>query len=169
MPSLASMRSIDQTETFQPLGPAVKPESPGQPLPVNKPTSTPGVVEMPDGKLATELPLPPLAGFVGESFGTRTGRFSSPKARPVNKAKSPHADKTLQDALRVAVQSKDYPHDGVAWTSHDPARDKPPARAGWVVLRNGSLRCAGKIRSWGAGSDIDDSKHSPNYDVVGWK
>lgn len=58
MPSLASMRSIDPTETFQPLGPAVKPAPAVSPAPASKPTGTPGVVQLPDGKLATQLPLP---------------------------------------------------------------------------------------------------------------
>jgi hypothetical protein len=59
MPSLASMRSVDPAgDAFRPLGPAIKPLLPVQPVPVLKPTGTPGVFEQADGKLVTGLPLP---------------------------------------------------------------------------------------------------------------
>lgn len=63
MPSLASMRSIDPTETHSPLGPPVR-EVREAPKPVSQPTQTPGIVRLPDGKLATELPLPPAKPVV---------------------------------------------------------------------------------------------------------
>jgi len=58
MPSLSSMRSVDPAgDSMQPLGPPVREvREVAQPLP--KPTSTTGIVQMPDGKLATDLPLP---------------------------------------------------------------------------------------------------------------
>ena len=59
MPSLSSMRSLDPAgDSMQPLGPAVKPQT-GTPIPLPKPTSTPGIVQLPDRKLATNLPHPP--------------------------------------------------------------------------------------------------------------
>lgn len=222
MPSLASTRSIDPTETFQPLGPAVKPEPQPQPLPVNKPTSTPGIVEMPDGKLATELPLPrpswahdslcfefkkdfrkslasspakfqqefmadlsdierritalhgaAVGGLAAECFGTRTGRVSSSKSHITDVGKYPTpasaATTAMHEALKIASQNPDYPWDGTRWLPHDPARDKQPVGARWAVLRNGSLRHADNLAGWSAGSYLDDDKHPPEFDVVGWK
>lgn len=58
MPSLASMRSVDPAgDSMQPLGPPIRPQQ-GVTIPLPKPTGTPGVVQKPDGKLATDLPLP---------------------------------------------------------------------------------------------------------------
>ena len=58
MPSLSSMRSIDPAgDSFQPLGPPAR-QPAVAPKPLPKPTGTPGVVQMPNGKLATNLPLP---------------------------------------------------------------------------------------------------------------
>ncbi len=68
MPSLSSMRSLDPAgDSFQPLGPAVKPAAPATATPAGKPTGTPGVVQMPDGKLQTQLLLPPVVR-VHDSF-----------------------------------------------------------------------------------------------------
>lgn len=64
MPSLASMRFVDPAgDSMQPLGPPVREVREVAPA-LPKPTGTPGVVQLPDGKLATNLPLPgskPLA------------------------------------------------------------------------------------------------------------
>lgn len=58
MPSLASMRQLDPAgDGMQPPGPPVR-EVREAPKPAPKPTGTPGVVQMPDGKLQTNLPLP---------------------------------------------------------------------------------------------------------------
>ena len=52
------MCSIDPAgDSFQPLGPPVR-QPAVAPKPLPKPTGTPGVVQMPNGKLATNLPLP---------------------------------------------------------------------------------------------------------------
>jgi len=68
------MRSIDPTETFQPLGPATRPAPPAAPAPTSKPTGTPGVVQLPDGKLATNLPPPPqLAPYEWELDAAAAG------------------------------------------------------------------------------------------------
>lgn len=53
------MRQVEPGgDKFQPLGPPVR-EVREVPPPAPKPTATPGVVEMPDGKMRTNLPLPP--------------------------------------------------------------------------------------------------------------
>ena len=58
MPSLSPVRSIDPAgDSFQPPGPPVR-QPAVAPKPLPKPTGTPGVVQMPNGKLATNLPLP---------------------------------------------------------------------------------------------------------------
>jgi len=52
------MRSVDPAgDSMQPLGPPIR-ETPVDPKPLSKPTGTPGIVQMPDGKLATDLPDP---------------------------------------------------------------------------------------------------------------
>lgn len=75
MPSLASMRQLDPGgDSFQPLGPPIR-ETPVDPTPLPKPTGTPGVVQMPDGKLATNLPDPTVKPATKlDLSGTVTGR-----------------------------------------------------------------------------------------------
>ena len=172
MPSLSSMRSLDPAgDSMQPLGPPVREVREVAPA-LPKPTGTPGVVQMPDGKLATNLPLPPTKPVVNATdFGTSTGRFRSSEPSFVEAPKAvnnfgPFA--ALHDALIIAIMSEEYPRNGSAWTPHTPG-DTPPNGATWVVLRNGDLRQAHGIRSWGAGSATDESLHAPAYDVVGWK
>ena len=56
MPSLASMRSVDPAgDSMQPLGPPIR-ETQHTPVPLPKPTGTPGVYKAPDGKLVTAIP-----------------------------------------------------------------------------------------------------------------
>jgi hypothetical protein len=53
------MRQLDPAgDGMQPLGPPERKQQ-GVAIPLPKPTGTPGVFEMPDGKLQTNLPLPP--------------------------------------------------------------------------------------------------------------
>lgn len=72
MPSLSSMRALDPAgDAMQPLGPPIREDVPTQ-EPAPAPTGTPGIVRLPDGKLATDLPDPTKA----KTFG-----FAAPDCR----------------------------------------------------------------------------------------
>lgn len=113
MPSLASMRSVDPAgDSMQPLGPPIRPQQ-GVAIPLPKPTGTPGVVQLPDGKLATNLPLPPAkpavkaddtvyAEIAAEYFhGTTTGRFRSDKANLSNEPKPAKREPKVDNWVRI--------------------------------------------------------------------
>lgn len=177
MPSLASMRSIDPTETFQPLGPATRPVPPAAPTPVSKPTGTPGVVQLPDGKLATELPLPGSKPAVKvhdsicefPSYYTEAAQRLSGSLRPNASGEAPYStasDKTYSSGLEVAIlvarQQPGYPEEGTAWTPHDIEKAEMPAGARYALLRCGEVRNAADIGTWG-------KLFLPVYEVVAWK
>ena len=176
MPSLASMRSVDPAgDSMQPLGPPIR-ETQHTPVPLPKPTGTPGVVQLPDGKLATNLPLPPqLAPYEWEldaavAGGITTGRFRSSELNLSNKPKPANSFelfRVLHEALALAVKDENYPVTGRAWMTHILGEARPDGAA-WVVLRNGEVREARGIYSWDAGSE-EGPGHTPAFDVVGWK
>jgi len=102
MPSLASMRQLDPGgDSFQPLGPPIR-ETPVDPTPLPKPTGTPGVVQMPDGKLATNLPDPTVKPATKlDLSGTVTGRHSGCEANLSNEPKAVVREPQVGDLVRV--------------------------------------------------------------------
>lgn len=195
MPSLASMRQLDPGgDSFQPLGPPVREVREVSP-PAPKPTGTPGVFEMPDGKLVTNLPDPSakpavkvhdsVCGLSDEALDRVCAEIYRQAFDRGEVLRGKRADMTVFDdlqnlqsltpeqevmerALMIAVQDEHYPVDGRCWQAHKPG-GIPPNSATWVVLRNGQTRNARGICSWGAGSETDKNCHAPAYDVVGWK
>ncbi len=192
------MRSLDPAgDSFQPLGPPIR-ETPVDPMPLPKPTGTPSVVQMPDGKLATNLPLPPTkpsvkaddmiyAEMAAPFFrGVTTGRL---RCDEVNAGNTPKADLTGKRADTIVfddlqnLQTLTPEQEVLERALFIAVQDKkyPVDGACWREHKPGHappdgatwvvLRC-GEIRPArcvGSWGDSSQNRHHTDYDVVGWK
>ena len=145
MPSLTSMRQIEPEGKFQPLGKPI--EQFPEPTPLHRPTQTPGVVQLPDGKLATNLPTP-LA--------------KSPASKAMAGDWSPETFANLFTALSIAAERKEYPRDGLAWTPNKLTEDKRPVGVTWAVLSDGTVLPASQVYYW-------PSRPNHSCSVAGYK